>query len=187
MVKKLRRESGGSNEVFRCLCRESVARKWLLFNNIYSWRNPAAPSETACTDNLARAGYSVMLSDGSRFLVCSNSTSFLFLDTLAAAKCFGVLAVELKNCNGSVGGTVTGCILLRDIKSVSKPYGIHDRGFRPASELLQYADEHSAGRYGMLRFSARLLLLGEPDAPEYGACDVHKFASVAVNQGRIVL
>jgi len=173
LILKLRKESGGSREVLSSLCRESIARRWLKAQGIPAWRNPATP-EMQGVDNSSRgSGYSVLLADGSRFLVCSYPSAILSREKLAAAKCFAALAVKVNN--DFTGGSVMGCIFLRDTEVYKKRYNFNKIPLRPASELPGFIANHTAGSPGALLFSTRLLLSGEPDTPEYGTQGVKQF------------
>ncbi len=177
VVGKLRKESGGSESVFHDLCRESMARKWLKSNGIPSWRNPATPLKDPDDCNSANSRYSIMLADGSRFLVCSYPSPVLSLDMLAAAKCFAALAVNLeKNCRY---GSIAGCIFLRNTSRSKKCYHLNQGGLESNSVFLHYTT--TSGRYTtkFIGFSIRLLLLGEPDAPERGVAGITGFCPIA--------
>lgn len=176
-VDKLHKESGGNRVVFHDLCRESMARKWLKSNGIPSWRNPATPLKYADSHAAGSSRYSIILADGSRFLVCSYPSPILSQEMLAAAKCFAALAVNLeKNCKY---GSIMGCIFLRNISQTKKHYCFNQGGLESNSKLLHYQDGHSGYKAMFIRFSARLLLFGEPDAPERGTEGVKRFYPVA--------
>jgi hypothetical protein len=68
-----------------------------------------------------------------------------------------------------------GCIFLRDTEIYEKQYSLDRYPLRPASELPDFIADHTTGSPGALLFSARLLLSGEPDAPEYGTNGVEQF------------
>ena len=173
LLLKLRKESGGSREVLDSLCGESVARWWLKTQGIPSWRNPETPGKKRNGDSSKSSEYSVMLADGSRFLVCSYPSAVLSREKLAAAKCFAALAVKVNsNCTG---GSVMGCIFLRDTEIYKKHYSFDRHPLRPVSELAGFIANHTTGNPGALLFSTRLLLSGEPDAPEYGTKGVEQF------------
>ncbi|MCK5130985.1 MAG: hypothetical protein KAR40_02405 [Candidatus Sabulitectum sp.] len=176
-VDKLQKESGGNQVVFHDLCRESMARKWLKSSGIPSWRNPATPLENTGNNATGNSRYSIMLADGSRFFVCSYPSPILYLDMLAAAKCFAALAVNLgSNCTC---GSIMGCIFLRNISQTKKHYCFNQGGLESNSKLLHYLGRHRGYKSMFIRFSARLLLFGEPDAPERGTEGVKSFYPVA--------
>ena len=178
-VKKLQKESSGNQSVLHHLCRESVARKWLKSNEIPSWRNPSTPLNDTDNGSSHDARYSILLADGSRFLVCSYPFPYphyaLSRDMLAAAKCFAALAVGLeKDCRQ---GSIMGCAFLKDISRT----GISDfnqGGLESTSKLLHYLTVHSSYKAKFIRFSIKLLLFGEPDAPERGTDGVSRFVPV---------
>lgn len=183
LLLKLRKESGGSREVLNSLCGESVARRWLKTRGIPSWRNPETPGIERKSSSSESSGYCVMLADGSRFMVCSYPSAVLSREKLAAAKCFAALAVKLNsNCTG---GSVMGCIFLRDTEIFEKQYNFHRHPLRPASDLVDFITDHTIGRPGALFFSTRLLLSGEPDAPEYGTQGVELFNPKQVSDRRL--
>ncbi|MCK5784929.1 MAG: hypothetical protein KAH54_00065 [Candidatus Sabulitectum sp.] len=173
-VGKLKKESGGEDAVLHDLCRESMARKWLRSKGIPNWRNPATPSEDAGRTESGSPRYSILLSDGARFLVCSHPSSTLSFDTLAASKCFAVLAVALeKDCRH---GSVRGCLFLRDVSRSNRSYNFSKDGLRSNSEFLDHLTVPKSYTSKLISFSARLLLFGEPDAPEWGTDGVKAFA-----------
>jgi hypothetical protein len=173
LLLKLRKESDSNREVLSSLCGEAVARRWLKTQGIPSWRNPVTPGIKRNSNYSKGSGYSVMLTDGSRFLVCSYPSAVLSREKLAAAKCFAALAVKVNSSN--TGGSVMGCIFLRDTEICEKQYSLDRHPLRPASELPDFIADHAARSPGALLFSARLLLSGEPDAPEYGTKGVEQF------------
>ncbi len=176
VVGKLRKESGGSESVFHDLCRESMTRKWLKSNGIPSWRNPLTPLKDTDNCNSTNSRYSIMLADGSRFLVCSYPSPILSLDMLAAAKCFAALAVNIeKNCRY---GSIAGCIFLRNISRSKKCYRFNQGGLESNSVFLRYTSASGCYTTKFIGFSIRLLLLGEPDAPKRGTEGVRGFSPV---------
>ena len=124
-----------------------------------------------------------MLADGSRFMVCSYPSAVLSREKLAAAKCFAALAVKVNS--GNTGGSVMGCIFLRDTEIYEKQYSLDRYPLRPASDLVDFITDHTIGRPGALLFSTRLLLSGEPDAPEYGTQGVELFNPEQVSGRRL--
>lgn len=156
-VRTLKREASGCPETFLQLARESVARRWLRSFGIPSFRNPATPSS-------GTAGrYSIMLTDGSRFMVVPASEAGIDLDRVASARCFGVLGVDYDPADA--WGTVTSFLPLARIASgtgsCSMSAGENDS---PAAFLESL---NRPGRYLIqsLIFSIRLLIVGEPEAP----------------------
>lgn len=176
-IRKLLKESGGNQAVLHDLLRESMARGWLKSNGIPSWRNPVTPSIDGDGHNSANSRYSIMLADGSRFLVCSYPSPVLSLDMLAAAKCFAALAVNLDDNYRS--GSIMGCIFLRNIPQLKKLFYFDQGGLESNSAFLHYTT--TSGRYTtrFVGFSIRLLLLGEPDAPERGTEGITGFCPIA--------
>lgn len=171
--KKLKKESRGNQSVLRNLCRESMARKWLKVNGIPSWRNPATPSEKTGENTPIDPRYSIMLADGSRFLVCSFPSPTLSLDMLAASKCFAALAVDLEN--DFRQGSIMGCLFLRDLSRSIQSCDFEKGGLRSNWEFLDYPTAPKSYTSELIRFSIRLLLSGEPDAPERGTEGVKSF------------
>ncbi|MCD4707152.1 MAG: hypothetical protein K8S62_05380 [Candidatus Sabulitectum sp.] len=173
-VRKLLKESGGNQVVLRNLLRESMARKWLKSNGIPSWRNPVTPFKNADEYTSGNSRYSIMLADGSRFLVCSYPSPILSLDMLAGAKCFAALAVKLDSNYKS--GSIMGCMFLRDIsQSSEESRDFNQGGLESNSMFLHYLGV--SGRYTtrLISFSIRLLLFGEPDAPKRGTAGIAGF------------
>ncbi len=174
IVTKLKRESRGSTDIYRTLCRESIAREWLRLSGIPSWRNPATPvinSQTASSD---RAGYSILLADGSRFLVCPYYSTVLSLDGLASAKCFAALSIKLSR-NHSYG-SVEGCIFIRNLSPEKKQYCFAKGGLESSSTFLHYLGVQSNYWVRFICFTAKLILFGEPDAPGRGIEGVKTFS-----------
>ena len=174
-VEKLKKESHSNRTVLRALCRESMTRKWLRSRGIPSWRHPATPSENTGRTDSGSPRYSILLSDGARFLVCPHPSSTLSFDTLAASKCFAVLSVALeKDCRY---GSVRGCLLLRDIdiSKSNRSYDFSKDGLRSNSEFLHCLTRPASYTLKLISFSVRLLLFGEPDAPEWGTDGVEAF------------
>ena len=93
-IKKLRREASGSTHAFRQLCRETITRKWLRIKGIPAWMNPRSPPDEYSAKS---SRYGLMLSDGSRFMVCRVKDAVISFDAVAAARCFAVLAVSLED------------------------------------------------------------------------------------------
>lgn len=172
-IKKLQKESHGSRTVFSNLCRESMARNWLRSNGIPSWRNPSTPPENSDDQHAEHSRYSIILADGSRFLVCSYPNAILSMDMLAKAKCFAALAVNLE-IDGR-HGSVMGCIFLRDISPEKKQYELNTGGLESDSTFLQYLGRPRRYKAEFFLFSIRLLLSGEPDAPGRGTEGVQRF------------
>ncbi len=172
-IRKLQKESHGIRTVFNQLCRESMARDWLRTNGIPSWRNPSTPPENSDNRTAENSRYSILFSDGSRFLVCSYPETILSLDILAKAKCFAALAVNLDE--GGKYGFVMGCIFLRDISYKRVNYDFNTGGLESNSAFLQYLGRHKRYKAEFIGFSIRLLLSGEPDAPGWGTDGVHRF------------
>ena len=173
-VGKLKKESCSNQTVLNALCRESMARKWLRSKGFPSWGNPATPSEETGKNKSGNPRYSIMLADGARFLVSSHRAPTLSLDSLAASKCFAVLAVSLeKNCRY---GSVKGHLLLRDISRSNRSYNFSKDGLRSNLEFLDHLTAPKSYTSELIRFSIRLLLFGEPDAPEWGTDGVKAFA-----------
>lgn len=163
-TRKLQKESADNPAIMRQLYRESVAREWLKFNGIPSWRNPSTPDENYPKKSSGR--YSIMLEDGSRFLVCSFPDPILNSEMLASAKCFAVLSV--KTANSYTSGTVMGFVSLKDLSQFPQKYNFLSGGLESNSAFLHYLSVSSKYFWKLLSFSIRLLLLGEPDAPEWG-------------------
>ncbi len=173
-IKKLEKESQGNREVYQILCRESIARSWLKFNGIPSWRNPVTPVIDAESVSPDRPGYSIMLADGSRFLVCPYPSALLSLDALASARCFAALSVKLSlDCTY---GSVIGSVFLRNIRREKKQYSFVKGGLESSSTFLHYLGIHSGYRLKLICFTARLILFGEPDAPGRGIEGVKAFS-----------
>ena len=172
-IRKLRKESRGNLSVYHKLCRESMVRKWLRSNGIPSWRNPSTPAEETADATGENSRYSVLLADGSRFLVCSYPSPMLSLDMLAAAKCFAALAVNLEN--NSKYGSIMGCIFLRSISRSARHYDFTMQGLESNTTFLHYLGRHGRYKAKFLSFSARLILLGEPDVPDRGTEGVQSF------------
>lgn len=162
------REASGSEAVLRQLVREAVARKWIMGNGIPVWRNPASPEANPCAGIAGkRSGYSLLFSDGSRVMVCSQRDSWVSFDDVASAKCFGILAVKLGE--GCSGGIVEGFIPIYQIKPGIRPIDFAKQGLEPCSTFIHYLKRPSSFFLVKLLFSARLLFAGEPDSPESGA------------------
>lgn len=172
-IRKLRKESCDDMSVFHKLCRESMVRKWLRSNGIPSWRNPSTPLEKTASTAGENSRYSVLLADGSRFLVCSYPSPILSLDMLAAAKCFAALAVNLEN--NSKYGSIMGCIFLRNISREGKCYDFCQEGLESNSTFLHYLARYDSYTARFLSFSVRLILSGEPDVPDRGTEGVQGF------------
>lgn len=166
---KLKREASGSIPSYEQLCREAIARRWLKEWRIPSWRNPGTPSGN-CSADCSR--YSIMLSDGSRFLVSGVKDTAIPFDSVAAAKCFAVLGVSMdEDC---LAGEPVGVISL----SMMEP-GINHLSFTGTEGTLKAFLEEVRNPDGyttaLLKFSIRLLILGEPDAPARGTENVRAF------------
>ncbi len=173
-TRKLEKESQANRELYRVLCRESIARNWLKLNGIPSWRNPVTPVINVESGSAGRPGYSIMLADGSRFLVCPYPSALLFLDALASARCFAALSVKLSmDCTY---GSVNGAVFLRDIPRGKKQYCFAKGGLESGSTFLHYLGVHSGYRLKLICFTARLILFGEPDAPGRGIEGVKAFS-----------
>lgn len=170
-IRKLLRESRGNTAILRQLCRESIVRIWLKSKGIPSWGNPATPCEQ--NEITPSARYSIMLSDGSRFSVCTYPDAILSKDSLAAGKCFAALAVELDGNNRS--GSVIGCIFLRNSPHSPECFRLTDTGLESISTFLHYLGVSNRYTASLVCFSIRLLFMGEPDAPERGAEGVTAF------------
>lgn len=167
---KLQRESAKSSYAFRQLCRESITRRWLRNLGIPSWRNPVPPPAEYSTST---SRYGIMLADGSRFMVCRARDAVVSFDSVAAAKCFAVLGISLKdNCSS---GEPAGFLLLRDMEPGVHRYDLTAIPRRTPSSFM--AGTGTAGGYlaTLLKFSIRLLILGEPDAPVRGTENVRAF------------
>jgi len=173
LMLKLIKESGGNREVLSSLCRESVARRWLKAQRIPSWRNPVTPGARQSDNSSNNSGYSIMLADGSRFLVCSYPSAVLSREKLAAAKCFAALAVKTNS--DCTGGSVMGCIFLRDTEVSEKRYNFKRMPLKPALELPGFIANRATRSPSAWLINTRLLLYGEPDAPEYGTKGVKQF------------
>jgi len=150
-----------------------MVRKWLKSNGIPSWRNPSTPLEKTASTAGENSRYSVLLADGSRFLVCSYPSPRLSLDMLAAAKCFAALAVNLES--NSKYGSIMGCIFLRSISREGKYYNFCQEGLESNSTFLHYLGRYDSYNARFLSFSARLILSGEPDVPDRGTEGVQRF------------
>ena len=175
LIRKLLAESSGNQTVFRQLCREAIVRQWLKYNGIPSWRNPKTPEKNSMEITAGR--YSILLADGSRFIVCSYPCPVLSLDGLAAAKSFAALAVKLEK-NG-VSGSIPGCIFLRNISQSIQRYNFINGGLESSSIFLHYLTVPGSYVSRLVSFSIRLLLSGEPDAPERGTEGVKAFCPSA--------
>ena len=169
-LRKLKREASGSSFAYRQLCRESVSRRWLKSLGIPSLCNPKSPPAEYST---ATSRYGIMLEDGSRFMVCREADAVVSFDSVAAAKCFAVLAVSLEEDCSS--GEPAGFVLLSEMEP-----GIHRFDFTgvghgtPASFLrLVGPGGHCFRR--LLKMCIRLLILGEPDAPVRGTENIMAF------------
>ena len=174
IVEKLKRESRGSSEIYSILCRESIARKWLRSAGIPSWRNPATPLMNPKTGSADRTGYSILLADGSRFLVCPYHSAVLSLDALASARCFSALSIKLTT--DQICGSVEGCVFLRNLSPGKKEYCFTKGGLESCSTFLHYLGVHSNYWVRFICFTARLVLFGEPDAPGRGIEGVKAFS-----------
>lgn len=160
----LTREASGSRLVLQQLCRESLAREWLKKSGIPSWRNPLSPPADF-GDSQGR--YSIMLADGSRLMVCGSKNAVISFDSIAAAKCFAVLSVTLEDHCRS--GKVKGFLLLKDIKQGIHSYDLAPGNCRSPLSFVKMLKNTRGYWRQLLKFSARLLILGEPDAPVHGA------------------
>ncbi len=172
-IRKLRKESRGDLSVYHKLCRESMVRKWLRSNGIPSWRNPSTPLGETADKTGENSRYSVLLADGSRFLVCSYPSPMLSLDMLAAAKCFAALAVNLEN--NSKYGSIMGCLFLRNLPRAGRRYDFCQEGLESNSTFLHYLGRNDRYTARFLNFSVRLILSGEPDVPDRGTEGVQRF------------
>lgn len=117
-----------------------------------------------------------MLADGSRFLVCPCRNTVLWLDMAAAAKSFAALAVELDE-NGEEG-FIAGCIFLRNIPQSPRSFDFASEGLESSATFLHYLKRPVSYTFTLIIFSIRLLLFGEPDAPERGTEEVKVFCPV---------
>jgi hypothetical protein len=175
-TRKLLAEAAGSRIIFHQLCRESITRQWLAFCGIPSWRNPGTPSEELFQPSYTNSRYSIMLADGTRFLVCPFPHPVLWLDLLAAAKCFAALAVELEE--NSEAGSVRGCIFLPGISVSPRINDFTDKGLESCSVFLHCLKRPFNYSFSLVKFSTRLLLFGEPQAPERGTEEANVFYPV---------
>ena len=172
-VHKLFKESSGNSSIMSQLYRESVAREWFKSIRIPSWRNPSTPGENF--PNCSPGRYSILLDDGSRILVSSFPDPILSSEILAAANCFAVLSVKIEKEYRS--GKVMGFLFLKDLSQFPQKYNFLNGGLESNSALLHYLSVAGKNSYfwKLFSFSARLLLLGEPDAPEWGAAGAIAF------------
>lgn len=152
------------------LCREAVAGRWLKKLGIPSWRNPVSPPEER-PFNTPR--YGIMLADGSRFRVCPLKNALVSFDSVAAAKCFAVVAVFLEN--DFTSGRVAGYIPLGSIEHGMNRLDFTGNGYGSPEEFAGMIRGNSGYLFRLLKFSLRLLILGEPDAPVWGAEGVTAF------------
>lgn len=162
---KLKKEASLDEDVFEQLCLESITRKWLKSNSIPSLRNPTTPIKDRL--NKSNGRYSILLSDGSRFLVKPVAEIILSLEMLASAKCFGVLFVQFDRTNFS--GQIVNCIFIKNISVNRTTYSSAMKGLESCSAFLFYLEVPKNYIIAILMFSIKLLIIGEPDAPERGA------------------
>lgn len=169
-LRRLEREARGSSHAFRQLCREAVAREWLKREGIPSLGNPEPPPPEFST---ASARYAMMLDDGSRFMICRAADAVFSFDSVAAAKCFAVLAVSMDK--GCVSGEPSGYVLLSDMDPGIHRVDFTCTGHRTPASFLDLVGP--GGRYlpRLLKMSARLLILGEPEVPTWGAANARTF------------
>ncbi|HRW78344.1 MAG TPA: hypothetical protein P5207_06700 [Candidatus Sabulitectum sp.] len=158
--KKLSREAGGDRTIMERLCRESLAREWLRNSGIPSWRNPLSPVGPFPWSG---GRYSLMLGDGSRFLVCGGARADISFDAVAAAKCFAVLGMNLADDMAS--GEPAG---FTPIWQMERTPGILPLELIGTPEDFIRTVRHPR-KYttSLLGFSARLLILGEPVPPAW--------------------
>jgi hypothetical protein len=169
-MRTIEKEAAGSEAVLQQLCRESIVRIWLKANGIPSWRNPVTPSKES-TDSENR--YSIILANGSRFLVCPYRHAVLSFDRTAAAGCFAAVAVEIEeNC---LSGTVKGAVFLKKLPLPVQIYDFSTGGLEPALFFMHYLNRPAGYFYSLLKFSTRLLILGEPFPPERDTIGVRTF------------
>lgn len=171
MILKLKKESSNDEDIFEQLCIESITRKWLKAHRIPSWRNPATPIKD--TLNQSNGRYSILLSDGSRFLVKPFSKVILSLDMLASAKCFGVLVIKFNKTDNT--GQVMNCILIRNVCKTLSNYSTEIKDLESCSTFLHYLKVPRNYISTLILFSIKLLIIGEPGAPEKGANGVIPF------------
>ncbi len=168
-IRKLKKESAKSTYAYSQLCREAIAGRWLAEHRIPCWRNPVSPPAEYGT-GVSR--YSIMLADGSRFMVCRSENAVLSFDAVAAAKCFAVVGISLsEHCSGKPEGH----LLLRDMVP-----GVHRYDFTGTRRVMPSSFSTGTGTAGgylaqLLKFSIRLLILGEPDAPVRGTENIMAF------------
>ena len=169
-IGKLKREASERTYAFRQLCREAIVRSWLTKHGIPSWRNPVSPPGEYRTTT---SRYGIMLADGSRFMVCRAEDTAVSFDAVAEAKCFDVLGISLSDDCRS--GEPEGYVLLRDMEPGVSRYDFATNDQRTPSSFIPRI--RTAGGYlsVLLRFSLRLLILGEPDAPVRGTENVRAF------------
>ncbi len=171
MVSKLKKESSNDEDIFDQLCIESITRKWLKTYHIPSWRNPATPIKDMLSQSNGR--YSILLSDGSRFLVKPFSKVVLSLDMLASAKCFGALVVKFDKTDNT--GEIISCVFIKNVNKTPTDYSSKMQGLESCSALLHYLEVPRNYIITLVMFSIKLLITGEPDAPEKGACGLIPF------------
>ena len=171
MVSKLKKESSNDEDIFEQLCIESITRKWLKTYHIPSWRNPTTPVKD--TLNQSNGRYSILLSDGSRFLVKPFSKVVLSLDMLASAKCYGALVVKFDKTDNT--GKIMGCVFIKNVSKTPTNHSSKMQGFGSCSAFLHYLEVPRNYIINSVMFSIKLLIIGEPDAPEKGACGVIPF------------
>ena len=182
VIKTLKKEASGSSFTFEQLCREAIVRRWLRNNRIPSWRNPSSPP---CELTPGDSRYSIMMADGSRFKVCRADDAVISFDSVAAAKCFAVLAVELEeNCEA---GRISEFIYLSDMAPGIHSFNFTHGSHRTPSMFLTDLNHRKGYFSQLLKFSIRLLILGEPDAPFPHSENIRKAAHTASNRQEVRL
>jgi hypothetical protein len=159
-MRRLSREAGGDRALLERLSRESVARKWLRNSGIPSWRNPRSPRGPFPWSG---GRYSLMLHDGSRFLVCAAERASVSFDGMAAAKCFAALGISLAD--DLDGGEAAGFIPIWEMERTPGILPVELSG--TPEEFLRTLRRPSCCTSALLGFSARLLILGEPVPPAW--------------------
>jgi len=170
MRRIIEREAAGRIGILEQLSRESIVRSWLKAHGIPSWRNPVSPPPESSD---SRGRYSILLADGSRFVVCPYRNAVLSFDRIASAGCFAVVAVDLRE--HVFSGTVEGMIFLKDVDHGISHHDFSEGGLEPASGLLHSSGVSGGYLISLLRFSIRLLILGEPYPPQRGTAGVRTF------------
>ena len=159
LIKKLRRESGNSNEsdFLEVLLAEAVARRWFLQKGLPCWRTPRQPSDDG--------RYSLLFSSGRRAIVVPAGRRRISFDIMAKAKCDYLLTIEMEN---DSSGYVQGFFNLFDIR---KPENIE---WRPDLEVLEtrsmndfpeFNEKPEHFRLNYILNSLRLLIMNDRKVP----------------------